>query len=707
MKKNLVIFSGLFFFVSIFSSFNVIAQSSEKDEVVITLRKKVSGGYEISKELLVALDCSACQQVGRFLKCNTTSAKKTIHFFKCNKERFLEVGSIEKNIPIEITPLNFNNQTIYDNDTIPPPGQWSLNGTDDYNPGYWQALDSFGVTGDGIKVAIIDATIKLQHPDLRNAIWQNIYEDSDSNGVTIEYDSISGDWALDSDDINNIDDDGNGYIDDLTGWNFIRNDKYVYGWSQWGDHGTHVAGIVGAQHNDIGIYGSAPGATIVPVVIMSSYTAPSSINNQEKSLSKTVMLYDLIKVFTYASSNADIINCSWRSGSEEVPPYALRVAVEDATSQGVLVVTAAGNDDADLGTSPIHPGSIGDPGILNVGCLSANGDICGNYSSIRCDGFAAGLDILSLRNEGDQEDGIGFKSGSSMAAPLISGYAALLMEHHRNHGDTLTGRQIKQILMCSVIQSTGLDSACVSGGYYNLFDALSMPMPKTFEITVCLEGAYDTLFGGMRTDLINLNLLPDGQPYDVSPWNYSGDEGRGWKKTDYPSNVVDWVLVSFRADTSKESEFLQVAALLEASGEIDFSSSGCELFFDEMPVDSAYIVIEHRNHMGIMTPHPVYVNGRSITHDFRITNSYTGGETGGGFGQKQMSDSTWAMFVGDADQSDLPSFQITGSDKSLWFDNNGIFGQYLTPDFNLDGDVNGGDKELWIENNGISSRVPK
>jgi len=67
----------------------------------------------------------------------------------------------------------------------------------------------------------------------------------------------------------------------------------------------------------------------------------------------------------------------------------------------------------------------------------------------------------------------------------------------------------------------------------------------------------------------------------------------------------------------------------------------------------------------------------------------------------------WVMFAGDADQSDFPSFDIKGTDKTIWFDNNGIFDYYFSPDFNLDGDINGQDKSLWFENNGISSRVPK
>jgi len=65
------------------------------------------------------------------------------------------------------------------------------------------------------------------------------------------------------------------------------------------------------------------------------------------------------------------------------------------------------------------------------------------------------------------------------------------------------------------------------------------------------------------------------------------------------------------------------------------------------------------------------------------------------------------MFAGDGDQSDFPSYDIIGTDKSIWVDDNGVFDNYLNTDFNLDGDVNGQDKAFWFENNGVSSRVPK
>ena len=117
-----------------------------------------------------------------------------------------------------------------------------------------------------------------------------------------------------------------------------------------------------------------------------------------------------------------------------------------------------------------------------------------------------------------------------------------------------------------------------------------------------------------------------------------------------------------------------------------------------------YIVIEHRNHIGIMTPQPVDVIGSTLTYDFRWSDSYRDPTS---FGQKQLPTGEWMMYAGDASQFDFPSYDINGTDKTIWFDNNRVFDYYFSPDFNLDGDINGQDKSLWFENNGISSRVPK
>ena len=145
-----------------------------------------------------------------------------------------------------------------------------------------------------------------------------------------------------------------------------------------------------------------------------------------------------------------------------------------------------------------------------------------------------------------------------------------------------------------------------------------------------------------------------------------------------------------------------VAALLLKDGTIQFTED-CTLT-DDTP-SPLYIVIEHRNHIGVMSPTPVAVSGRSLRYDFRIADSY---KDATGFGQKEINANNWVMFAADASQiNDIVSYDINGTDKSIWADDNGIFGQYLPTDFNMDGDVTGLDKILWQANNGISSRVPK
>jgi len=230
-----------------------------------------------------------------------------------------------------------------------------------------------------------------------------------------------------------------------------------------------------------------------------------------------------------------------------------------------------------------------------------------------------------------------------------------------------------------------------------------------------LEGAYDTATGEMRNTLVSARKLlpgqtpvsplatptPAGQPYSIVPWNYSGTEGAGWTNADYTGDETDWILVSFRTGTAKSTEIGMTAALLNKDGSIDFPDR-CAL--DASVADSLYILIEHRNHIGIMSPAKVPIINNELFYDFRAMDSYRDVTS---FGQKQISTGEWVMFAGDASQMDFPSFDINGTDKTIWFNNNGVFDYYLSPDFNLDGDVNGQDKSIWFDNNGISSRVPK
>jgi len=117
-----------------------------------------------------------------------------------------------------------------------------------------------------------------------------------------------------------------------------------------------------------------------------------------------------------------------------------------------------------------------------------------------------------------------------------------------------------------------------------------------------------------------------------------------------------------------------------------------------------YVVIEHRNHMNIMSPTAVHVVDNRLSYDFRWSDSYV---VGLGFGQKQLPTGEWLMFAADTDQFNMPSAVIDGLDKNSWVEGNGTFDNYCPSDLNFDGDVNGNDKSFWYENHGIYSQVPK
>ncbi len=231
------------------------------------------------------------------------------------------------------------------------------------------------------------------------------------------------------------------------------------------------------------------------------------------------------------------------------------------------------------------------------------------------------------------------------------------------------------------------------------------------QVSVYLEGAYDDAIGAMNTALYAPHkLLPgmtenqsaDGQPYNMAPWNYTGIEGIGWSDADYNPNSVDWILVSLRSGMAKSTEVFQAAGLLLKDGTIELVGP-CRLTGLTEP--AYYIVLEHRNHLMIMSQTPVAPSGGELVYDFTTTDSYSGGA---GAGQKQILPGVYAMFVGDVDQiNDVTGSDINASDKTIIEIENGLFNDYLPSDFNMDGDVNGNDKIDWFMNNGIFGTVPK
>ena len=187
--------------------------------------------------------------------------------------------------------------------------------------------------------------------------------------------------------------------------------------------------------------------------------------------------------------------------------------------------------------------------------------------------------------------------------------------------------------MDSDVHSSGFtDVISLSGGQNVAMDAgidfcgTSSGVHTKGDFKVMLEGAYDETLGEMRTTLntergllpgqIPVNNLvsptPAGQPYHLAPWNYMGTEGANWTDADYSADVVDWVLVSARTDIARNTEIERTAALLLKDGTIQFADR-CAL----ANVDgTVHFVVEHRNHMGIMTAQNLDIDNKSVTFDF-------------------------------------------------------------------------------------------
>ncbi|MEJ5285670.1 MAG: S8 family serine peptidase [Bacteroidota bacterium] len=260
----------------------------------------------------------------------------------------------------------------------------------------WNLIDS---TADTVVVGIVDTGVDIDHEDLRKNIFINYGEVGiDSSG---KFKSLNG-----------IDDDGNGYVDDVFGWDFCGTDgqKPDNDPRPGNGHGTHVAGIVGAVHNnEIGVAGIVPKVKILPVK-----TADDNPFNTFISKGYEGILYAGIM-------GAKVINCSW--GSETGSELENDV-IRTVNSMGVCVVAAAGNDGK---YSDFAPASLN--GVLSVAAVDSNDIKAGfsNYSG-RVGVSAPGVKILSTTPANSYASW----DGTSMASPVASGVVALARQKFPN-----------------------------------------------------------------------------------------------------------------------------------------------------------------------------------------------------------------------------------------------------------------------------------
>lgn len=278
--------------------------------------------------------------------------------------------------------------------------------------------------------------------------------------------------------------------------------------------------------------------------------------------------------------------------------------------------------------------------------------------------------------------------------------------------------------ICALVPSPLDTQDCDGGGVSNIDECNSGGNPFdpsddcfTVDVKLLLEGALDPATQELTTFLnVDRSILPGqtpvspfatptppGHPYGGAPWNYGGTAAENSYAGPYNTNVTDWILLSLRTDiTDPSSVVAQMAGLLEKDGSVTLIESCLQL---PVSVTSAYLMVEHRNHLPAATAAPLDLSGRQLIWDFTTNQSYIGGA---GFGQKQLANGLFVLYAGDGDQiADVQGYDINGNDNLLWKASSGLFDVYLAPDFSLDGDVNGADAILWSGNNGIFSTIPK
>ncbi|MFQ5454915.1 MAG: S8 family serine peptidase [Nitrospirota bacterium] len=298
-------------------------------------------------------------------------------------------------------------------------------------------------------VAIIDSGVDITHPDLINNIYTNTGE-------------IPG---------NGIDDDGNGFIDDLHGWDFVDADNIP---QDGRGHGTHVAGIIAATGNNMtGVSGIAWNVSILPLKFINDCCGQGT-------------LLDVVSAINYAiAMNADVINASWGSYDFSL---ALKDIIKAANNAGILFAAASGNDSLDTDTTPLYPAGYNLPNIISVASTDRfdNRSSFSNFGIKSVDLGSPGSSILSTRptnpatiSFGSPPAGLnpteyGTISGTSMATPFVAGTAALIISQYPG----ATVQYMRSKILGGTEPLSSLNGITATGGRLNAFNSLTLALSK-------------------------------------------------------------------------------------------------------------------------------------------------------------------------------------------------------------------------------------
>ena len=287
------------------------------------------------------------------------------------------------------------------------------------------------ITGGDVNVAIIDTGIDYRHTDLDGNMWINP-----------------------ADPVDGVDNNGNGFVDDLRGIDLASGDSDPLDDSS---HGTHVAGVVGAEGNNaLGIAGVSWKTKLMALKFLD--------RNGEGNTA------DAAEAIDYAvAAGARVINASWGGPAFSQTLYQ---AVKRAGDQGVLFVAAAGNSAVNADTSPDYPAAFDLPNVISVAASNPDDELLyfSNYGRTSVDLAAPGEEIYSTVRG---TSSYGTFSGTSMAAPYVSGAAALYLA--RNPASTV--QTVRNAILASVDVVPALSGKTATGGRLNVARMLSVGEP--------------------------------------------------------------------------------------------------------------------------------------------------------------------------------------------------------------------------------------
>lgn len=217
-----------------------------------------------------------------------------------------------------------------------------------------------------------------------------------------------------------------------------------------------------------------------------------------------------------------------------------------------------------------------------------------------------------------------------------------------------------------------------------------------------LEGPYSSIQSNMDTNYVFQDTLKSyhyKQPYNKAPWNYAGNQSFDSNTLPSPT-IIDWMLITLRSSTAASSTFDTVAVLIRSDGYLVNTKLADSLVMMKVTnLDSFYVVLQHRNHLAIMTANKTSRQYGLYNYDF--TTSQKKAYNLGAPPMKNMGGGVFAMWAGNI----TGDANVNSSDYSQWRKNNGLF-NYVGSDVNLDLNINATDYTKWRLNNGRSSQVP-